>query len=178
MKRAFMKRMQRPISIAILTLGMLALAALAGNIDNVRKWAWGTNAGWINFAPSAGGDTSYTATVYADHLEGWIWGEASGWVRLGTHSGGGSYTYGNSSPSDYGVNRNSSTGALSGYAWGSNVGWIKFNPSSGGVSIAADGSFQGYAWSESVGWISFKNSGAIPYNVAYASRTYLPLLQR
>jgi hypothetical protein len=116
--------------------------------------------------------------VYGDHLEGWIWGEGVGWVRLGTHTGGGAYTYGNSSPADYGVNRNSSTGALSGYAWGSNVGWIKFNPTSGGVSIAADGSFQGYAWSESAGWISFKSSGAIPYNVAVAYKVLLPVIQR
>jgi hypothetical protein len=173
-----MKRTRRPASIAVISLGLLMLAALASNIDNVRKWAWGTNAGWINFHPTAGGDSSYAATVYADHLEGYVWGQGIGWVRLGTHTLGGAYIYGNSSPSDYGVNRNSTTGELSGYAWGSNVGWIKFNPTNGGVSISADGSFQGYAWSESVGWISFKNTGAIPYNVAIGNKLFLPLIQR
>ena len=32
------------------------------------------------------------------------------------------YTYGNTSNTDYGVNRNTGTGALSGYAWSTTAG--------------------------------------------------------
>lgn len=125
--------------------------AQTGNIDPVYKWAWGTNIGWINFNPTHGG-----VTVYEDHLEGYAWGENVGWIRMGTHTGGGAHTYGNTSNTDYGVNRDGS-GNLSGYAWGTNVGWINFNPTHGGVTIdPISGSFDGYAWGENVGWIHFK----------------------
>lgn len=94
-----------------------------------KKWAWSTNAGWINFAPAApNGAFMDGVAVYADHLEGFAWAENTGWIRLGTHTSGGAWTYANTSASDYGVNRNPTSGALSGYAWSSTVGWIKFDP--------------------------------------------------
>ena len=154
---------------------VLALAGWAGNIDTIKKWAWGTNVGWVNFAPVVGVDGSHGATVQADHLEGYAWGESIGWIRLGTHTGGGAYSYSNTSATNYGVNRNQASGVLSGYAWGSNVGWIKFNPANGGVTIAAAGSFDGYAWGESIGWIRFKGDG---YNVLLGSKVYLPVILR
>ena len=100
-----------------------------GNIDPVNKWVWGTNAGWINFAPEYDG-----VTVVPDHLEGYAWGENIGWIRLGTYIGGGSHTYGNDAAGTYGVNQDGA-GHLSGYAWGTNVGWINFAPANGGVTI-------------------------------------------
>jgi hypothetical protein len=126
----------------------------------VDKWAWGTNVGWINFAPTHGG-----VTVYDDHLEGHAWGENIGWIRLGTHTGGSPHTYGNTAADNYGVNHDGN-GNLSGYAWGSNVGWINFNPTHNQVTIdPATGSFDGYAWGENIGWIHFKGTGAVVYNV-------------
>jgi hypothetical protein len=80
-------------------------------IDPTAKWAWTTNAGWINFNPT-GGDVA----VYGDHLEGYIWAENVGWIRLGTHTGGSPHTYGNSDAANYGVNRDPS-GSLAGYGW-------------------------------------------------------------
>ena len=150
-----------PVLLAGILLCLVGVAqAQTGNIDSVRKWAWGTNIGWFNLRPAHGG-----VTVYEDHLEGYAWGENVGWVRMGTHTGGGSYTYGNTSATDYGVNRDPS-GNLSGYAWGTNVGWINFAPSHGGVRIdPITGSFSGYAWGENIGWISFKSTGPIAYNV-------------
>jgi len=150
-----------PVLLAGILLCLVGVAqAQTGNIDSVRKWAWGTNIGWFNLRPAHGG-----VTVYEDHLEGYAWGENVGWVRMGTHTGGGSYTYGNTSATDYGVNRDPS-GNLSGYAWGTNVGWINFAPSHGGVRIdPITGSFTGHAWGENVGWIHFKNTGAFAYNV-------------
>jgi len=138
--------------------------ALGSNIDATNKWAWGSNAGWINFGPSNGG-----VTVYDDHLEGYAWGENIGWIRLGTHEGGGVYSYANTTRDNYGVNRDV-FGNLSGYAWGTNVGWINFNPTHGGVDIdPLSGSFDGYAWGKNVGWIHFKNTGPSAYNVVASS---------
>jgi hypothetical protein len=150
--------------LAALFLALLAsaYAATASNIDPVDKWAWSSNAGWINFAPTCTGCDG--VTVYADHLEGYAWGENIGWIRLGTHTGGGSYTYANTAAINYGINRDGS-GKLSGYAWGTNVGWIDFDPEYGGVTIdPATGRFDGYAWSENVGWIHFQNADPA-YNV-------------
>lgn len=148
--------------------------AATGNIDPTHKWAWGSNVGWVNFAPADGG-----VTVYADHLEGYAWSENIGWIRLGSHTGGGTHTYGNTSATDYGVN-NDGAGNLSGYAWSTNAGWINFNPFHSQVTIdPTSGSFDGYAWAENVGWIHFKGTGAVAYNVVTdwgASFLYLPLI--
>ena len=149
-----------PLLIAVMVLCLVAVAqAAGGNIDAVDKWAWGTNVGWINFAPIHGG-----VTVYDDHLEGYAWGENIGWIRLGTYEGGDAHTYANDAADNYGVNMDAN-GNLSGYAWGTNVGWINFNPTHSQVTIdLANGSFDGYAWGENIGWIHFKGT-APAYNV-------------
>jgi hypothetical protein len=135
------------------------------NIDPVDKWAWSTNAGWVNFNPTHDG-----VMVYSDHLEGYAWAENIGWIRLGSYSGEMAHTYANTSPDDYGVNHDGA-GNLSGYAWGTNMGWINFAPTHGGVTVDLDtGSLDGYAWSENVGWISFRGTGAIAYNVVVAQQ--------
>jgi hypothetical protein len=159
------------------TVGLLsvAYAAAYSNIDPEAKWAWSTNAGWINFRPPNGG-----VTVCADHLEGYAWGENVGWIRLGTHTGCSAHTYGNTSAADYGVNRDSS-GTLSGYAWGTNVGWINFDPD-GDERVTIDlltGDFSGYAWGENVGWINFSSSDPVLYKVSMLlHRIYLALVTK
>ena len=163
----------------ILALWGVGVVLAAGNIDATHKYPWSTNAGWINFAPDNGG-----VTVYSDHLEGYAWGENIGWIRLGTHTGGGTYTYANDAAGTYGVNRNTTTGALSGYAWSSSAGWINFAPSNGGVTVSLAGEFSGYAWGENIGWIKFngtatdsslyKVAASSPLAVAIASFTAQP----
>lgn len=146
--------------VLLVAIPLLAAAQTSGNIDPIEKFAWASNAGWLNFRPLNGG-----AAVYPDHLEGFIWSENAGWIRLGTYDGGGSHTYLNTSPADYGVN-NDGAGQLSGFAWGAVAGWIDFDPT-GAERVMIDPvtkSFDGYAWSENLGWIHFKN--AVPaYNV-------------
>jgi hypothetical protein len=164
------------VLLAAITVSLfsLAYAATRGSIDPVDKWAWSTNTGWINFAPTCTGCEG--VAVYADHLEGYAWGENTGWIRLGSDGGGGTPYYANTSATDYGVNRNPD-GTLSGYAWGTNIGWINFDPQHGGVTVStATGSFDGYAWAENVGWIRFKGPG---YGVVLAGyRVYLPIVVR
>jgi hypothetical protein len=126
--------------------------AAEGNISDTEKYAWSENAGWLNFRPADGG-----VTVHDTYLSGYAWAENLGWVKLGhTPWGGGQYN--NNAADDWGVNKDSSTGALSGYAWSENVGWIKFNPSHGQVTIDPTTlKFDGYAWAENVGWAHFQN---------------------
>ena len=160
-------------AIVLAILGMYQTGSAAG-IDPTAKWAWSTNAGWINFNPSGGGGVA----VYGDHLEGYVWAENIGWIRLGTHTAGSPHTYGNTAANDYGVNRDPS-GKLTGYGWGANVGWINFAPNGEGVTIdPGTGAFAGYAWGENVGWISLKGgSGATAYGVVTNFRQiYLPLV--
>jgi hypothetical protein len=157
----------------VLALLIASVALAGGNIDADDKYAWNTNAGWINFNPQYGG-----VTVDKDHLEGYAWGENIGWIRLGTHEGGGTHTYLNTAANNYGVNR-SPTGDLSGYAWSATAGWINFDPANGGVEIdPSTGVFEGYAWGENTGWIKFKGSD---YGVVTSFRSYslyLPTILR
>ena len=126
----------------------------AADFADSAQYAWSENAGWLNLKDAYGG-----AKFYDDHLEGYVWHENLGWIRLGTRTKGSPYTYLNTNPSDYGVNRNSLSGALSGYAWSENAGWINFasaNAPNGGVNLnLASGELVGYAWAENVGWVRF-----------------------
>jgi hypothetical protein len=174
MAKGTLARVVYTIAAVVAALALAGWVEAAGNIDALNKWAWSTNAGWINFNPAHGG-----VTVCSDHLEGYAWGENIGWIRLGSFDGCGAHAYSNTSALDYGVNRNAS-GVLSGYAWSTNAGWIKFDPTFGGVTIdPLTGSFDGYAWAENVGWIHFKGSESVAYNVVMQlSRLFLPLVQR
>jgi hypothetical protein len=158
-KKNFLQISATAIVVAVALGLLMAQAVLADSVDPTNKWAWGTNVGWLNFAPAVGGtNTSYAATVYADHLQGYAWGENIGWIHLGTHTDDGAHTYGNTSNTDYGVNRDAS-GNLSGFAWSSSAGWIKFDPAHGGVTIdSATGNFDGYAWGENIGWIHVRGT--------------------
>jgi hypothetical protein len=120
MPREIITYIRYPVLIVGIVLCLVGVAYAAGNIDSTYKWAWGTNVGWINFAPTHGG-----VTVYDDHLEGYAWGENIGWIRMGTHTDGSPHTYLNTMKDNYGVN-NDGNGNLSGYAWGTNVGWINW----------------------------------------------------
>ncbi len=149
------------LSAVVLILLAAAIALADGSIDTINKWAWGTNAGWINF-----NDANGSVTVFSDHLEGYAWGENIGWIRMGTCSGS-PCTHINTTNLNYGVN-NDGVGNLSGYAWGTNIGWINFNPSDSQVWVdPVTGDFEGEAWSENVGWIRFSGTAVdtTDYNV-------------
>jgi hypothetical protein len=140
-------------------------AAWATAIDGTAKWAWSSNAGWNNFRDVNGG-----VSVYNDHLEGYAWTENIGWIRLGAYTGRNTHAYTNTSKTDYGVNRNPTTGELSGFGWATNAGWINFKPThGGGVFIdPATCNFSGYAWAENIGWIKLEGTAinASAYKVA------------
>jgi hypothetical protein len=163
-----MKRLKLLGSIMILFSLLTLEAFAASNIDTSNKYAWSSNSGWVNFNDANGG-----VTVYSDHLEGYAWAGNIGWIRLGTYTGGGTYTYANTSQTDYGVNHDGA-GNLSGYAWSSHVGWINFNPTHSQVTIdLGTGDFDGYAYAANVGWIHFQNTSPA-YQVAYDATPAAP----
>ena len=168
-------RVRYLVLVVGIVLGLLgvARAGAGSNVATDDKWAWSTNAGWINFNPTHGG-----VVVYSDHLEGYAWAENIGWIRLGSHTGGGAHTYGNTLATDYGVNRDGS-GNLCGYAWSTNVGWIRFDPAHGGVTIdPVSGAFDGYAWAENAGWIRFGNPEARVNKWAWSNAGWINLNPR
>ena len=165
-----MKRITKAITrlgvIYLICSGLLGLnsawATSEGNIDTSNKYAWSENAGWLNYRPTNGG-----VTVHGTYLSGYAWAENIGWVKLGSGTG----PYANNTSDNWGVNRDSSTGALSGYAWSENAGWINFNPTHSQVTVnTSTGSFDGYAWAENVGWIHFKYDNPT-YNVLVVAPT-------
>jgi len=161
----------------VLALGLFGIvyADSGSNIDPTHKFAWSTNAGWINFNATHG-----FTKVFADHLEGYAWAENIGWIRLGTHTGGGAHTYSNTSKINYGVNKDP-TGKLSGFAWSANAGWINFNPTHGGVTIdPTNGDFIGYAWGENLGWIHFSKPGLYKVQAIFEKlgKVLLPLVMK
>lgn len=92
-----------------------------GTIDPTYKYAWGENAGWINF-----GCTNCDVHITDAGITGNAWMSQYGWINL--------------SPTTEGIT-NDAEGNLSGFAWSSNLGWIDFD----GVTINASGEFLGYA---------------------------------
>ncbi|PXF57168.1 MAG: hypothetical protein C4B58_10935 [Deltaproteobacteria bacterium] len=147
--------------IWLICFGLLGLqpAWAATNISSTYKYAWSENVGWQNWR-----STNAQATVGTTYLVGYVWAENIGWIKLGSTPVGG--TYPNTTSTNWGVNRNSSTGALSGYAWSENVGWINFDSTNSQVVIATDdGKFDGYAWGENVGYIHFQNASPAEYYV-------------
>lgn len=164
MKR-IVKRIMPLTVIWLICLGLFSLQpawASEGNIDSADKYAWSETAGWLDFRPEQAG-----VAVHDTYLSGYAWAENIGWIKLGSGSG----PYGNTSSTDWGVNRNTGTGALSGYAWSEIAGWINFASTQSQVSIdLATGSFEGYAWSENAGWVHFKNTSPA-YNVVVAAPT-------
>ena len=152
-----MKR--KPVRIAVLVIGILALAGglvltgspvqAASNIVPGAKFSWSENAGWTNWAPASGG-----AWIAGTGLVGYLWLENIGWIKLGSDGGP---PYANTSATDWGVN-NDEHGNLTGYAWSENTGWVNFSPGASRATIDVHGNFSGYAWGENIGWIALAGS--------------------
>jgi hypothetical protein len=109
--------------VALLALFFIAspLAhAATGTISATDKYAWGNDAGWVNFAPSEA-----TVTVTDAGLSGYAWSSNDGWINLSPTNGGVTNT----------------NGTLGGFAWDTSAGWISFT----GVTIDSTGAFHGEA---------------------------------
>lgn len=92
-----------------------------GTISTTHKFAWGSVAGYVNFAP-----LKSVITVTDSKLSGYAWSTNDGWINL--------------SPVNGGV-KNNGNGVLSGFAWDESAGWVDFT----GVTINSSGVFHGTA---------------------------------
>ena len=148
------------VLIQLLCLGLFTADSVRAdcNISTASPnfYAWSENVGWTNWHAS-----DACVTVATTYLRGYMWAENIGWIKLGGTDGpsGSPPQYANDSSTNWGVNRDSGSGALSGYGWSENAGWINFNSTNGGVTWdSGTGKFDGYAWGENIGWIHFQNS--------------------
>ena len=91
-----------------------------GRISEKQKYAWGENAGWIDFRPNHAG-----LKIGSNVLAGWIFIKKLGWVYLGDERPRNEYRYSNRDRRDYGIN-NDGEGDLTGWGWGENIGWVNF----------------------------------------------------
>lgn len=146
------------LSLALLSIlsARLSTASAATSIDNVNRYAYGANIGWINCV----GDTNNGAVIGDWVCSGYIYSANVGWINLGSGSPTNGIRYQNLDASDFGVNQDG-LGNLTGYAWGANIGWITFEQTYGQPKIDLfNGQMGGYVWSANCGWISLSNAFA------------------
>ncbi len=157
------------LQMVVLASVILAPLISQANIDPAEKFAWSSQTGWQNWAPTHGGGVTVVKSGANGYISGYVWAENVGWIKLGSGTG----PYANSDATNWGVNMDAS-GKLSGYAWSSHVGWINFSPTHGGVTVSTvNGRFDGYAWGENIGWIRFQNA-APAYNVRTTVFDWVP----
>lgn len=123
----------RGLFLALLLAGapLAHASTTSGTVSSVYKYAWGTVAGYVNFAPTNGGLTITDAAI-----TGYAWGANTGWINFSATSGGVT---------------NSTAGVLGGYAWDSGGGWVSFT----GVTIDSSGKFHGSATGGTVSGTSY-----------------------
>ena len=121
------------------------------------KFAWGQNAGWINFKHNR--PSAPSGVIVREYfLSGRAWGQNIGWLDLGDGTPVSGIRYGNAVAGDTGVNHDGA-GNLSGWAWSQNGGWINFGwglpaqPTRARIDLST-GAFTGFAWSQNLGWIN------------------------
>jgi hypothetical protein len=152
-------------TLACLLIVSYAAPALAQtNVSPASKFAWSENCGYLNFRDSGSVPGAQGARLLGSFAKGFIWGENIGYINLGGGTPTNGTSYANASGTDFGININTTTGALTGFAWGENVGWINF---SGGALASpaqparidfAAGRLRGYAWGENIGWINLDDA--------------------
>ena len=118
-----------------------------------ENFAYGANAGWLNFRPSL----REGVRVQEKFLSGGVFMANLGWLSLGDGSPVSAIGYANTSGTDYGVNRDAA-GNLSGLGYGANIGWVNFgwaavNDPNRPRLNPLTGVFAGYAYGANVGWI-------------------------
>ncbi len=67
------------VSLGLLAQSLSPAFASEGNIDSTNKYAWGENAGWINFHPTHSQVTINTST---GEFDGYAWSENLGWIHF------------------------------------------------------------------------------------------------
>jgi hypothetical protein len=141
--------------ISSVVLSSAALTQAASTIDAAHRYAYGENAGWLDWR----GDTSHGAVIGAYVCSGSLYAANVGWISLGSGIPANQIYYQNLSAGDFGVNQDG-LGNLRGYAYGANIGWVNFENIGAPKVDLRTGVLSGYAYSANCGWISLSNSFA------------------
>lgn len=144
------------LSVWIVTV-CVAPAWSAPNIRPDTGWSWGSNIGWVRWAPPIDEAASLTQTV----AHGFLYAPNVGWIHLGNGIPAEGARYGNDSADDYGVNIDPS-GALRGWAYGANIGWVRFGEAGDPRIQWETGRLTGFAYGLNVGWIRIGDAEAGP----------------
>ena len=155
--------MNRSIPAVLLVVALAAPALAQSNVDPFNKYAWSENTGWLNFRDAGQPAATQGVRLHGSFFSGFAWGENIGYINFGDGTPVSGTSYVNATGADFGVNRDTATGALSGLAWGENVGWINFSlptlPAAQRPRFdAAAQRLRGYAWGENIGWINLDDA--------------------
>lgn len=146
------------LSVWVMTLGV-SISAMGASptstINTNNKWAWASNAGWIDCRT----DPTNGAVIGEYVCSGYFYSGSLGWIHLGNGNPTNGIRYCNAATNDYGVNHDGK-GNLRGYAWSGSVGWIAFENTGAPKVDLCTGILSGYAWGGSMGWINFSNEQA------------------
>ena len=127
----------------------------ATTINVTNKFAYGANAGWMDWH----GNASSGAVVGEFVCAGYIYAVNVGWISLGNGAPTNGIHYQNISASDFGVNHDG-FGNLRGYAYGANIGWVNFETNGAPKLDLVTGKLSGSIYSANCGWISLSNAVA------------------
>ena len=141
------------LSVAVTTAGS---GYAQSTINETNKYAYTTNAGWINFRPDQ--PSSPNGVVIGEaFLSGYAYAANVGWINFGNGAPANGHAYQNNSATDFGVNHDGA-GNLTGMAYGANIGWINFGWAGETDSLRPrfdliTGRFVGYAYGANIGWV-------------------------
>ncbi len=146
----------------VMLLGWAGLLGVgpATAVPNIRPdtgWTWGSNIGWVQWAPSI----EKAATLTQSVAHGFVFAPNVGWIHLGDGTPRDGVRYGNDGPEDYGININPD-GALRGWAYGANIGWVRFADTGDPRIHWETGRVSGFAYGLNVGWIRIGDSDSGP----------------
>ena len=147
--------MKTPAALCCCLLALATTAPAQSTVNDLLKYAYGANTGWLNFRPSAADGVVVGETFLSGH----IYAANFGWIHVGDGTPANGHTYANNRATDTGVNHNG-TGTLTGYAYGANIGWVNFGWGAGANDPnrphfdLLTGQFSGYAYSANTGWIN------------------------
>ena len=145
----------KKLFVFLLVAGPLVCSQAGTTIDNVNRYAYGANIGWMDWT----GDTANGAVIGDYVCMGYIYAANVGWINLGSGSPTNGIRYQNVDASDFGVNQDG-LGNLRGYAYGANIGWVNFESTGAPTVDLRTGKFSGYIYSANCGWISLSNAVA------------------
>lgn len=141
--------------VTLLAAALTSPMFAATTIDQVNRYAYGANIGWID----ASADGSNGAIIGDYYCMGYLYAANVGWINLGSGIPANGIQYQNNSAGDFGVNHDG-LGNLYGYAWAANIGWINFENFGAPKVDLQTGVLSGYIWSANCGWISLSNAVA------------------